>query len=150
MFSNLLLEIAWKRYDPKPSVTGEHHGIINYIDAKEKCWHLKSLPVKGLCGRCISDWVPPPLLGFCLGWSSKFVGSKSGQIQSVKHTGKGGESWTREKVRGATIHKAGSKISSCLTASPLQSINSEKHLPQSPIGHFLEVMTFCFSVYMVN
>ncbi len=28
---------------------------------------------------------PPPLLGYCLGWSSNFVGSESGQIQSVKH-----------------------------------------------------------------
>jgi hypothetical protein len=27
---------------------------------------------------------PPPLLGFCLGWSSNFVGSVSGQIQSVE------------------------------------------------------------------
>jgi hypothetical protein len=27
---------------------------------------------------------PPPLLCFCLGWSSSFVGSESGQIQSVK------------------------------------------------------------------
>jgi hypothetical protein len=27
---------------------------------------------------------PPPLLGFCLGRSSNFVGSESGQIQSVK------------------------------------------------------------------
>jgi hypothetical protein len=26
----------------------------------------------------------PPLLGFCLGWCSNFVGSESGQIQSVK------------------------------------------------------------------
>jgi hypothetical protein len=27
---------------------------------------------------------PPPLLGFCLEWSSNFVGSESGQIQCVK------------------------------------------------------------------
>ncbi len=27
---------------------------------------------------------PPPLLGFCLGWCSSFVGSESGQIQSLK------------------------------------------------------------------
>ncbi len=27
---------------------------------------------------------PPPLLGFCLGWSNNFVGSESCQIQSVK------------------------------------------------------------------
>jgi hypothetical protein len=27
---------------------------------------------------------PPVLLGFCLGWSSNFVGSESGQLQSIK------------------------------------------------------------------
>jgi hypothetical protein len=27
---------------------------------------------------------PPPFPGFCLGWSSNFVGSESGQIQGVK------------------------------------------------------------------
>jgi hypothetical protein len=34
-------------------------------------------------GVCLSE--APPLLGFCLGWSSNFVGSESGQIlQSVE------------------------------------------------------------------
>jgi hypothetical protein len=28
--------------------------------------------------------MPPSLLGFCLGWSGNFVGSESGQIQSIK------------------------------------------------------------------
>jgi hypothetical protein len=40
----------------------------------------------------------------------------------------GGGSSTRGKVRGATVHKAGSKIPTMF----LQSINSDKHLPQSP------------------
>jgi hypothetical protein len=60
-----------------------------------------------------------------LGWSINVLGSESGQIQSVKllqkmvsnrtqhpHTGRKeeGRVGTREKVRGATVHKAGSKI----------------------------------------
>ncbi len=92
---------------------------------------------------------PPPLLGFSLGWSSNFVGSESGQIQSVKllqntvsnraqhppplpsytlsvytvlWQREGGRSWTREKVRGATVHKAGSKIPTWLTVSPVYKI----------------------------
>ncbi len=44
------------------------------------------------------------------------------------HTGKGGGCWTREKVTGSTVHKAGSKILDWLH---LQSINSDIHLPQS-------------------
>jgi hypothetical protein len=27
------------------------HRLINYIDTKAKCCHLKNLPVKGFCGR---------------------------------------------------------------------------------------------------
>ncbi len=36
------------------------HGLINYIDTKAKCSHLKIWPVKGLCGRCLSVWGPEP------------------------------------------------------------------------------------------
>ncbi len=134
----------------------EGHGLINYTDTTAKCRQLINLLVKGLCGRSWSVWGPPPPLGFCLGWSNSFVGSKSGQIQRVilqknmvsnrvqhpppppSHTvciycnltqgrGEGGGSWAREKVRGATVHKAGSKYQN--DSLYLQSINSDKHLP---------------------
>jgi hypothetical protein len=39
---------------------------------------------KGTLRQAIICLRPPPLLGFCLGWSSNFVGSESGQIESVK------------------------------------------------------------------
>ncbi len=54
---------------------------IILIESNAKCRHLKYLPVKGLCGRCLR---PPPLLGYSLGWSSNVVGSELGQIPSVK------------------------------------------------------------------
>jgi hypothetical protein len=38
--------------------------------------------------------------------------------------------WTREKVKGITVHKAGSKYQH--DRLYLQPINSDKHLPQSP------------------
>ncbi len=118
-------------------------------------------PVKGLYGRCSSVWGPPPFR-FFFWWFSNFVGSESGQIQSVKllqkmvsglnnpqplpathclyigygtvlpfDTGKGvggGGVWTRENLRGAAAHKAGSKIPTWLTVSPAYKY---KHLPQS-------------------
>ena len=31
--------------------------LINYIDTKAKCRHLKNLPVKGLCGRTLSEFI---------------------------------------------------------------------------------------------
>ncbi len=61
-----------------------NHRKIRLIESHEKCRHLKKLPAKGLCCRCLSVWGPAPLLGFCLGWSSNFVGFDSGQIQSAK------------------------------------------------------------------
>jgi hypothetical protein len=42
---------------------------------------------------------------------------------------------TREQVRGAAVHKAGSKIPTGLTVS--HSVNYNKHLPHSPFtGQF--------------
>ncbi len=61
-------------------VTGTHR-LINYIDSKAKCRHLKKLTLKGVCGRCLIVQGPlDPLLGFGFGRSSNFVGSESGQI----------------------------------------------------------------------
>jgi hypothetical protein len=36
---------------------GGHHGLINYIDTKAKCRYLKKWSVKGLCGRCLSEFI---------------------------------------------------------------------------------------------
>jgi hypothetical protein len=73
-----------------------------------------------------------PLLGFCLGWYSNFVGCDLVSVNSRRiwstteahippplHTvnvytyshREGEESLTRENVRGATVHNSGSKIS---------------------------------------
>jgi hypothetical protein len=48
------------------------HGLINYIDTKAKCRPYKK---KLSCKETLRQ---------VLGWSSNFVGSESGQIQSVK------------------------------------------------------------------
>jgi hypothetical protein len=56
---------------------------------------------------------------FCLGWCSNFVGSESGQKQSVK--------LLQNMVYNTTQHPP----------TPLQSIKSYKHVPQSPLtGQF--------------
>ncbi len=59
-------------------------GLINNIDTKAKCRHLKILTCKKdfAAGVYLSETHSP--LRVCLGWSSNFVGSESGQIQSVK------------------------------------------------------------------
>jgi hypothetical protein len=63
----------------------EEHGLINYIEPKEKCRHLKKLTCKGTlwqAGVYLSETPSRPR--FFLGWSSNFVGSESDQIQNVK------------------------------------------------------------------
>ncbi len=92
----------------------------------------KNLPVKGLYGRCISAWaslpsyepipLPPYTLYACIMYCI------------LIHTGKGegvGEELTKEKVRGATFHKAGSKISTWLTVSLVYINLPSKHLLES-------------------
>ncbi len=59
------------------------HSIINYIDTKEKGRHLNNLlQMDFAAGVYLSE--TPPLLGFCLGWSSNFIGSESNQIQCTE------------------------------------------------------------------
>jgi hypothetical protein len=44
----------------------------------------KKLTCKGTSRQVFMCLRPPPLLGFCLGWSSNLAGSESDQILSVK------------------------------------------------------------------
>ncbi len=44
----------------------------------------KILTWKGILWQVFICPRSPPLLGFCLGWYSNFVGSESGQIKSVE------------------------------------------------------------------
>ncbi len=133
-----------------------NHWLINYVDTKAKCRHLKKLTCKGTLRQVFICLRFSPLRVF-LGWSSNLVGSQSDQIQSVKlmqnmlsnrtpyppppHThcmriygtvylftqerGEGGESWTREKIRGATVHRARSKIPTWPTVSPVYFLDDD-------------------------
>ncbi len=57
---------------------------IRLIESNAKCRYLKKLACKGTLRQEFICLRPPPLLGFCLGWLSNFVGSECGQKQSVK------------------------------------------------------------------
>ncbi len=83
--------------------------------------------------------VPPPPPPYKL-----YTGTCIQFTYSHREGGRGGESWTREKGREATVHKAGSKIPKRMTVSPVY----YKHLPQIPFtGQFF---TFCFGVYIIS
>ncbi len=66
------------------SQTGIHRRKIRLTESRAKCRYLKKLTCKGTLRQVFICLRPPPLLGICLGWSSSFVGSESGQKQSVK------------------------------------------------------------------
>ncbi len=57
---------------------------IRLIESNAKCRHLKKLTREGTLRQVFICLRPFPLLSFCLRRSSNFVGSESGQIQSVK------------------------------------------------------------------
>ncbi len=75
---------------------------IRLIEGNAKCRHLKKLTCKGSEAQ---NPVPPPPLTHCI----RMYGYAP-YTYSLREGGGRGESWTREKVRGATVHKAGSKI----------------------------------------
>ncbi len=98
---------------------------IRLIEGNAECHHLKRLTCRGTWREVfLSVWGPEPHappLKHCTRVYSILI-----------HTGKvgWGESWTKEKVRGVTVHKMGRKYQQDWLH--LQSINSDKHLPQSP------------------
>jgi hypothetical protein len=51
---------------------------IRLIENNAKCCYIKIFTCKGTLRQVFICMRPPPLLGFCLGWCSNFVGSESG------------------------------------------------------------------------
>ncbi len=113
----------------------------NLTYGNAKCCYLKKLTCKGNLLHAFTS-----LLGFYLGWQGNFVPnlvryrvlnycrirtptqlnnpppppSHKLSVYNVLWLWKGGGGrWTREKFRGAIVHKAGSKIPTWLTVSPV-------------------------------
>ncbi len=55
---------------------------IDYIDIKAKCYHLKNLPVKGLCGRCLSEFADWRYSQSCWYFRPSFVNCCSSSLLS--------------------------------------------------------------------
>ncbi len=133
---------------------------LTIYDTKAKWRHLKKIDPERdfVAGVCLSE-APSPLLSFCLGWSSNFLGSKSGRYRVLNFsriwspTGlntprplpathrpytyctltqgreRGGVEPER-KLKGQQFTKLGRKYQHDWLY--LQSLNSDKHMPQSP------------------
>jgi hypothetical protein len=88
------------------------HGLFNYIDTRRKCCHLKKPTCKGTLRQVFICLRPPSP------HNSSIPTPFQPQTVCLYCTltkgggGGGGESWTREKARGATVQKTGLKIPS--------------------------------------
>ncbi len=128
--------------------------MIRLIESNAKCRHLKKFTCIGTLRQVFICLRHPTLLGYCLGWSSNFVGVQLLQNMAQQdstpppptlsqpltvctnvhvytvlwHREEGGR-WTRETVRGAKVHKAGSKIPTWLTVSQSKKINTCSKVP---------------------
>jgi hypothetical protein len=54
---NVWILLWWSSLFKSRRFQATHHGLINYIDTKAKCRHLNKIPVKGLRGRCLSEFI---------------------------------------------------------------------------------------------
>ncbi len=86
---------------------------ITLLEGNGKCRHLKKLTCKRTLRQVFISLKPRPHIPHPLTHCIRV-------FSILIHTGNGGgrERWTRERVRGATVHKAGSKIPSWLPQSP--------------------------------
>jgi hypothetical protein len=90
---------------------------IRLPEGNAKCCHLKQFTCKDtlrqvfICLRPRTPYPPSPPYTLYVQYT-----------YSHREGGRRGESWTREKVREATVHKAGSKIPIWLTLSPVNKL----------------------------
>ncbi len=116
-----------------PAIT-MHRRKIRLIEGNAKCRHLKKWTFKGtlqqvfICMRARKPY-PPPLLHTVYLYTEHLLTQRRVEVR-----------WSREKVRRATVHKAGSMYKRDWLN--LQSINSDKYLPQK---HFV-----LMSIYLLS
>ncbi len=116
---NQKISNCWRFHSIVVSSVGcqwHYHGLINYKDTKAKCRHLKKLPVKG---QAAGVWGLLPLLWPHTTTTTPYTMYTYVYSEYLFTQGRGGRRWTSEKVKGATVHKAGSKIPTWLTVSPV-------------------------------
>ncbi len=116
---------------------GDDHGLIKYIDSKAKCRRLKKLPVKWLCGRRLSVGGPLPSPDPIPPWPLHTVYVYIVYLFTQERGAGGGGGVKAERwLEGQQFTKLGRKYKHYFLN--LQSINSDKHLLQSPYtGQFL-------------
>ncbi len=125
------------------------HWLINYVDTKAKCSHLKKFTSKGILLQvfiCLRPGtsIPPPL-PLCIRVYSTV------QYAYSHREGGGGVVEPKSRLEGQLFTKLGRKCQHDWMY--LQSINSYKHLPQSSFtGQFLDddILLCCLTNYLVQ
>jgi hypothetical protein len=118
------------------------HREIRFIEGNAKCRHLKKVTRKGTLRQLFICLRPPPPVCTYI------------PIPVLIHTGKGGVLTQRKRERGNRAeHRSQSWVENMTEStqeiSYLQSMNSDKHLPQSPYfsyaAHYLSYAAPCLS-----
>ncbi len=148
-YSSRTIRALWLEARQKGTQRGGP-GLISQIDTKAKCRHVTKLTVRRLCGRSLPVWgpsppmaqYPPPLLHTvhtCVLVGYLFTqGRKEGRRDGQER-----------RLEGQQFTKQGRKCQHDWLY--LQSKNSGKHLPQSPLtGQFLKMTIFCFGGNLVT
>ncbi len=103
------------------SLNGWGRRKIRLKECNAKCRHLKKLPVKGLCGRCLTVWGPEP-------HNAPTLHTVHVYTVYLFTKGRGRRVEPERRLEVQTFTKLGRKYQQNWLY--LQSINSDKHLPQ--------------------
>ncbi len=148
------------------------HWLINYVDTKAKCRHLKSWPVCGLCGRCLSQFINsqscwyfrPSFVNCCLS-NLSFLSPPSLPCVKVQYIQTVcvwvvGRCWVLLETvfcRSWTLCFWPDSEPTKLLDRPkqktrrgegLRQINTCRKVPLQ--SNFFKMTTFCFGIYIVN
>ncbi len=120
---------------------------IRLIEGNEKCRQLKKLTCKGTLRQVFIGLRPrtpyPPPLPLCTLYTL-YV-----HTLYLFTQGKGGR--PERTLEGQQATKLGGRYKHNWHWLYVQSINSDKHLPQSPFtGQYILMTTFCFSVFIIK
>jgi hypothetical protein len=129
---------------------GIHRRKIRLTENKTKCRYLKKLTRKGTLRQVFICLMSPALLGVSLDCSSSFVGSESGQKQSVKLLQNMVSNTTQHPPTPTRIQDPGSEVFSLLDSGVKKNTGSRIPDPISGSATLLSIILLACNNMMVK